>query len=451
MTAVNPLIFREYDIRGIAEHDLTDEKVNLLGLGFGTYYRRQKMSTVVIGHDVRLSSPRISEALRRGLTETGCDVIDIGQVPTPVLYFSMYHLDCENAIMITASHNPKEFNGFKVCAHKSSIFGDDIQGLRKLIEEGKFSKGKGKIDRKDIVPEYMKYITGNVNIKRGLRAVFDTGNGTCGPMIDEIMKKVGIEHEILFKEPDGSFPNHLPDPTVEKYVKSLIEAVKTGGYGVGIGIDGDGDRIGVIDERGDIIWGDVLLAIFAEPVLKRTPGARIIFEVKCSKGLVERIAQLGGTPVMYRTGHSLIKARMKQEHSPLAGEMSGHIFFADRYFGYDDAIYASLRILEILSSGDRVKLSELAGRVPRYYSTPEIRIDVPDEKKFGVVKELTRMFKENYQVLDIDGARVDFGDGWGLVRASNTQPVLVLRFEAKTADRMNEIKDIFFEKLKGLT
>ncbi|HEX7319647.1 MAG TPA: phosphomannomutase/phosphoglucomutase [bacterium] len=449
MTAVNPLIFREYDIRGIAEQDLTDEKVNLLGLGFGTYYRRHKTDTVVIGHDVRLSSPRISEALQKGLTGTGCNIIDIGMVPTPVLYFSMYHLNCDNAIMITASHNPKEFNGFKVCAKKSSIFGEEIQGLRKLVEAGEFSKGDGKIERKNIVPEYIKYITGKVNIKKGLRAIFDTGNGTCGPMMDEIMGKVGIEHDILFKEPDGSFPNHLPDPTVEKYIKDLIEGVKAGRYDAGIGIDGDGDRIGVIDERGDIIWGDVLLAIYAEQVLKRSPGAKIVFEVKCSKGLVERIAQLGGTPVMYRTGHSLIKAKMKLEHSPLAGEMSGHIFFADRYFGYDDAIYASLRLLEILGNG--VGLSDLAKRVPRYFSTPEIRIDVPDEKKFGIVKELTGAFKKDYPVLDIDGARVDFGDGWGLVRASNTQPVLVLRFEAKTASRLNEIKDIFFEKLKGLT
>ncbi len=448
MSTVNPLIFREYDIRGIAEQDLTDEKVNLLGLGFGTYYRRHKADSVVIGHDVRLSSPRISEALQKGLTGTGCNIIDIGTVPTPVLYFSMYNLNCENAIMITASHNPGEFNGFKVCARKSSLFGEDIQELRKLAEKGEFSKGDGKIDRKDIVPDYIEYITGNINIKKRSRVVFDTGNGTCGPMMDEIMKKLGIEHEILFKEPDGSFPNHLPDPTVEKYIEKLIEAVKIGGYDAGIGIDGDGDRIGVIDEHGNIIWGDVLLAIYAEQVLKRSPGAKIIFEVKCSKGLVERIAQLGGAPIMYRTGHSLIKAKMKQERSPLAGEMSGHIFFADRYFGYDDAIYASLRLLEILGSDDRIKLSELAARVLRYYSTPEIRIDVPDEKKFGIVRELTKAFKENYQVLDIDGARVDFGDGWGLVRASNTQPVLVLRFEAKTANRLNEIKELFFEKLK---
>lgn len=446
MSAVNPLIFREYDIRGIAEQDLTDEKVHLLGLGFGTYYRQRGAASVVVGRDVRTSSPRISEMLQKGLVETGCNVIDIGTVPTPVLYFSMYRLECESAIMVTASHNPGEFNGFKVCADKGSLFGKDIQGLRRLVEGGRFSTGKGKLEKKDVVPEYIDHITADVRIIKGARAVFDTGNGTCGPIVERIMNKLGIEHDILFKEPDGRFPNHLPDPTVEKYMKNLIEAVRTGGYEVGIGIDGDGDRIGVIDEKGNIIWGDVLLAIFAEEVLKERPGARIIFEVKCSKGLIERISELGGEPVMYRTGHSLIKAKMKEEKSPLAGEMSGHIFFADRYFGYDDALYASLRLLEILSQG--VKVSGLAARVPRYYATPEIRVEAADEKKFAIVEKLKDYFKRSYAVIDIDGVRVDFGDGWGLVRASNTQPVLVLRFEAKDKKRLAEIQNLFMEKLE---
>ncbi|GAG98830.1 unnamed protein product, partial [marine sediment metagenome] len=268
--------------------------------------------------------------------------------------------------------------------------------------------------------------------------VVDTGNGTCGPIIEEIMEKIGADYQLLYKEPDGNFPNHLPDPTVLKHITKLIETVKNGDFNCGIGLDGDGDRIGVLDENGEIVWGDVLLAIYAERVLKEKPGAKIIFEVKCSKGLIERIEELGGTPLMYKTGHSLIKAKMKEENAPLAGEMSGHIFFADRYHGYDDALYASLRLLEILSEDG--KLSDYAKKVPKYFSTPEIRIETTDEKKFYVVEQLKKYFKESYNVIDIDGVRVDFPDGWGLIRSSNTQPVLVLRFEAKTEKRLEEIR-----------
>lgn len=443
---LNPTIFREYDIRGIADTDLTDDKVYHFGQGVGTYYRSLGGHTIIVGHDVRISSPRISSTLQKGLNNAGCDVIDIGQVPTPVFYFSLFRYDIGDGIMITASHNPKEFNGFKIARNKSTIYGSEIQKVREAINKGDFISGKGSVEKRDIVPAYTEHVLSNVKIKKGLRVVVDAGNGTCGPIIDEILKKIQAHHHILYKEPDGNFPNHLPDPTVVKYITTLIDMVKRGDYDCGLGFDGDGDRIGVIDETGEIIWGDVLLAIYAERILQKMPGAKIIFEVKCSKGLIERIEELGGVPLMYKTGHSLIKAKMRAEKSPLAGEMSGHIFFADRYYGYDDAIYAGLRLLEIIGDGD--KLSALARKIPRYYSTPEIRIEAADEKKFEIVDSLKTFFKKSYTVIDIDGMRVDFPDGWGLVRPSNTQPALVLRFEAKTEARLEEIKKLICDKLE---
>ncbi|MEO0155731.1 MAG: phosphomannomutase/phosphoglucomutase [candidate division WOR-3 bacterium] len=445
---INPSIFREYDIRGIADNDLNDENAELLGRGLGTYYRINKHDTVVVGGDVRISTPRIMAIFIKSLRESGINVIDIGTIPTPVLYFSLFHCNISNGIMVTASHNPKEFNGCKVCMNKTAIYGEEIQKIREIIEKKDFKKGQGDYDKKDIVPAYIDYLLSGVKIKKGLKVIIDTGNGTCGPIMERILQKLNADFEILFKEPDGNFPNHLPDPTVEKYIKELIEKVQSEKFDVGIGLDGDGDRIGVIDESGNIIWGDMLLAIFAEKIIKNQPGAKIIFEVKCSKGLIERIEELGGKPIMYRTGHSLIKAKMKQENAPLAGEMSGHIFFADRYFGYDDAVYASLRLLEILSEGR--KLSDLAKKIPKYFSTPEIRIDTTDDKKFLIVERLKSEFKNKYKIIDIDGVRVDFGDGWGLVRASNTQPVLVLRFEAKTEKRLEQIKNLFLDSLEKI-
>ncbi len=443
---MNPAIFREYDIRGIADTDLTDDNVYLFARGVGTYYQSLGGDKVVVGRDVRISSRRILSTLQKGLSDAGCSVIDIGEVPTPVFYFALFHYDIGDGIMITASHNPKEFNGFKIAHNKSTIYGSEIQKVKDVVNTGDFISGKGYIEKRDVVPIYIDHVLKNIKIKKGLRIVVDAGNGTCGPIVDEIMKKIGADYHILFKEPDGNFPNHLPDPTVVKYISKLIGMVKSGDYDCGIGFDGDGDRIGVIDEKGEIIWGDVLLAIYAERILQKMPGAKIIFEVKCSKGLIQRIEALGGVPLMYKTGHSLIKAKMKSEHSPLAGEMSGHIFFADRYYGFDDAIYAGLRLLEIISEDG--KLSALANKVPKYYSTPEIRIETADEKKFEIVESLKVFFKKSYTVIDIDGIRVDFPDGWGLVRPSNTQPALVLRFEAKTEARLEEIKKLLCDKLE---
>lgn len=445
---INPAIFREYDIRGIADTDLTDDNVYTLGRACGTYYAARGERKVLVGRDVRVSSPRIAEVIHKGLNDSGCDVIDIGVVPTPLLYFSLFHYNIGNGIMITASHNPKEFNGFKVARNKSTIYGEEIQNLRKLMEQDNFAIGKGTVKTLDVIPIYVDYVLDHMRIRKGIRIALDTGNGTCGPLVETFMRKIGAEYKILYKEPDGNFPNHLADPTVVEHISELIKLVTNGDYDCGIGFDGDGDRIGVLDEHGDIIWGDVLLAIYAEKVLQRLPGAKIIFEVKCSQGLIERIDELGGVPLMYKTGHSLIKAKMKAEQSPLAGEMSGHIFFADRYYGFDDALYASLRLFEILS-GD-VTLSALARKVPKYYSTPEIRVETSDEKKFQIVEELKDYFKRLYKVIDIDGVRVVFPDGWGLVRPSNTQPALVLRFEAKTEKRLEEIRELFLERLNKL-
>ena len=445
---MNPSIFREYDIRGLAETDLTDDHVYNFARAVGTYYRNLGETKLIVGRDVRLSSPRISKTLQKGLKESGCDSIDIGEVPTPILYFSLFHYNISGGIMITASHNPKEFNGFKICRNKTTIYGAEIQKIRQILDKGEFASGSGKSEKIDIIPTYVDYITDHVRIKPGLKILIDTGNGTCGPIMDKVMGKIKADYDILYETPDGNFPNHLADPTVVEHIKDLIDRVKNGDFVCGIGFDGDGDRIGVIDENGDVIWGDVLLAIYAEAVLKRMPGSKIIFEVKCSKGLIERIEELGGIPLMYKTGHSLIKAKMKAENSPLAGEMSGHVFFADRYFGFDDAIYASLRLLEQLSNGK--KLSELAGQVPKYYATPEIRVETTDEKKFKIVESIKKDFAEKYKVIDIDGVRVDFPDGWGLIRPSNTQPVLVLRFEAKTKQRLEEFKNLFFDKLNEI-
>lgn len=452
---LNPQIFREYDIRGIADKDLTDDVVFSIGQGYGTYIQdklqsqssKHKTDDVLIGRDNRLSGERVRNALIDGLVSTGCDVIDLGVIPTPVFYFSAFQYDKNAGIMITGSHNPPEFNGFKIGLNKTTIFGEEIQSLRKLIESGKFKSGKGKVSQLNPVSDYIKMILSKVKIKSGLKVVFDPGNGTAGIVIEDLFSKMGVDSAFINITPDGTFPSHLPDPTIPEYMKDLKSTVFELDADLGIGYDGDADRIGCIDDKGDIVWGDKLLAIFAADIIKRKPNAKIVFEVKCSQGLIEYIKSIGGIPLMWKTGHSLIKAKMKQEGAAIAGEMSGHMFFADDYYGYDDAIFASARLLKILSEADR-PLSKLVAEIPFYYSTPEIRIDCPDEMKFEVTKNIRDFFKEKYATIDIDGVRVIFPDGWGLVRASNTQPVLVLRFEAKSLERLTEIQEMFFEQLR---
>ena len=439
---MNRLIFREYDIRGLAETELTNEVVRDIGRACGTFWRRKDARKIAIGRDNRLSSERIRQAFTHGILKSGVDIIDVGVVPTPLLYHAIINFNCDGGAMITGSHNPPEFNGFKICHGYRSIHGEEIQGLANLIEKKDFLEGDacGKMEKRDELTPYINDIKNRLKLNRKLKVVFDAGNGTGGMVAPALFKELGCEVVELYTELDGHFPNHLPDPTIPSNMVDLINKVKETGADAGLACDGDGDRIGAVDERGEIIWGDKLLALFSREILARGP-AKIIFEVKCSQGLVEDIKAHGGEPIMWKTGHSLIKEKMKQENSPLAGEMSGHIFFADNYYGYDDAIFACGRLLQLLSNTQE-KLSDLLKDIPSYINTPEIRIPSSDGEKFKIVEKVKDFFKDKYEVIDVDGARILFGDGWGLVRASNTQPVLVLRFEANTEERLKEIQGI---------
>ncbi len=443
---VNPNIFREYDIRGIAETDLTDDVVELIGKAYGTYMAEKGLTKFTVGRDVRLSSERIKNALVKGMVSTGAEVIDIGEGPTPMLYYSIVHLSADGGIQVTGSHNPIEFNGLKMCIGLGSVFGQEIQKLREIIEAGNFKTGQGSVKEQNIMEDYKAMLESKLRLDKKLKIVIDAGNGTAGVIAPELFRKLGCDVVCMYCEPDGHFPNHLPDPTVPKYVVDLRKRVLDEKADIGIGYDGDADRVGLIDNEGNIIFADKFLALLSKDVLERHPGEIIIFDVKCSQGLPEFIEKYGGKPMMYKTGHALIKSKMKETKAPLAGEMSGHIFFADDYFGFDDAIYVSGRLLQILSRSDKT-MAEIAAEVPAFVGTPEIRIECADDEKFKVVADLVDYFKQNYETIDIDGGRVLFGDGWGLVRASNTQPVLVLRFEAKSNQRLREIVDIFKQKL----
>lgn len=438
---MNRLIFREYDIRGVADRDLTDEVVENIGRAYGTFLARRGKKRVALGRDCRLSSDRLHGALRSGMLATGLTVIDIGVGPTPLLYFTVFHKELDGGVMITGSHNPPGDNGFKMMCGKETLAGDEIRELRTLIENQDFDfKSGGVSDRYDPAPAYCGYMRGNVKLKRtDLRFAVDAGNGAGGPLALAAMEAVGLKPIAMYCEMDGRFPNHHPDPSELHNVAELAARVQNEKLEVGIAYDGDADRLGVIDERGEVLWGDKLMIALSRDILSRHPGAAILGEVKCSQTLYDDIAKRGGRPIVWKTGHSLIKKKMKQEAALLAGEMSGHLFFADRYFGYDDAIYASLRLLEIIAALDQ-PLSSLLADVPQTYSTPEIRVDCPDEVKFDVVGRVLSHYRSSHEVLDVDGARVKFGTGWGLVRASNTQPVLVLRFEAQTPSQLEEIR-----------
>jgi phosphomannomutase/phosphoglucomutase len=435
---LNPDIFRQYDIRGRVGEDLTDEAVSILARAMGSYLCHQGASRISLACDNRHSSEGFKAILKEELSKSGLHVLDFGMVPTPVFYYTLFEFGVEGGVMITGSHNPPEFNGFKVAGRKTTIYGEEIQKIRDLADKGRFTVGKGKVEDADAKGPYMDRLLGDVSIEGDLRVALDCGNGTSGVIVPDLFGRYGFHAEYLFCEPDGSFPNHHPDPTVPEYLEALIQKVRTDSLDAGIAFDGDGDRIGLIDETGEIIWGDRLLIILARDIISRHPGAKVIFEVKCSQALVDAIRQAGGVPIMWKTGHSLIKAKMKAEDALLAGEMSGHIFINDRYYGYDDAIYAALRLLEILSKHDG-SLSSLLTDIPKYYSTPEIRVDCPDKEKFRIVDELKSRLA-GHEIIDIDGVRIVFSDGWGLVRASNTQPVLVLRFEARSKQRLEEIR-----------
>jgi phosphomannomutase/phosphoglucomutase len=444
---VNPVIFREYDIRGKVPDELNPDTVYRLGLSIGTYYQEKGIDHISLGRDCRLSSPELREVLLKGLLDTGMNVTDVGMVPTPLLYFSIFHLGLSSAIQITGSHNPPEYNGFKICLEKSTIHGQEIQKIRKIGVSGRFRNGKGHVEEQDIVTPYLAYLKENIQPGNApIKVVVDAGNGVGGLVANQVYSSMGIDVYPLFCEPDGRFPNHHPDPTIPENLKELKKKVSEQNADLGISFDGDADRIGVTDREGHIIWGDQLMIIFSRDLLERNPGAKIIGEVKCSQVLYDDIEIHGGVPIMWKAGHSLIKSKMKEEGAIFAGEMSGHLFFADRYFGYDDAIYAGARLLEILTRKGK-SVSELLAGIPTMVNTPEIRMDCPEEKKFQIVQKLAEGFKKDFRVIDVDGARVLFDDGWGLVRASNTQPVLVLRFEAKDKEHLEEIRQIFMDRL----
>ena len=413
-----------------------------LGLAVAATFMRENIKEAVVGRDVRPSGDSFFDALSDGLTRGGISVIDIGVVPTPVFYFAAKKWGIRGGVMITASHNPSEFNGFKVLRGEGTIYGADILELRDAALGDLPEPGGGRVTGRIASAEYIDYVAGNVSLARPVSFAVDGGNGTAGLVTGDLFAKLGANPLELFMEPDGTFPNHHPDPTVPENLVALKAAVLANKLELGIAFDGDSDRIGVIDDRGEILWGDRLLALFARGVLREHPGATIIFEVKCSESLIEDIAKHGGKPLMWKAGHSLIKQKMRETGALLAGEMSGHIFFADRYFGYDDALYAACRLLEILSRESR-PLSSLLGDLARYETTPEIRVACEDERKFDVVGEVRDHFRKTREVIDIDGARVKFDGGWGLVRASNTQPVLVLRFEASTRELLEAIKKEF--------
>ncbi len=445
---INKGIFREYDIRGIVDKDLTDAAVTQLAKGFATYFVQKGCTSVSLGRDVRLSGKRFRDIMAGEFVAAGLHVIDLGEVTTPMSYYSTFTLPIQGGVMITGSHNPSDYNGFKISLGKTTIYGDEIQAIYRIIESGKFATAAGKVELKDTRAVYMDDVVSRIKLGKKIKVVIDSGNATGGLIAPEFYNRIGCEVIELFSEPDGRFPNHHPDPTVDYNLRYLIAKVKETGADVGIGFDGDSDRIGAVDDKGNIIRGDKLLAILARDVLSRNPGAEIVFDVKCSQGLIEDIEAHGGKPIMWKTGHSLIKSKMKEINGLVAGEMSGHIFMGENYFGYDDAIFDGARLIQIISNTDK-KLSEIHESIPTYFSTPETRLDVVnDDVKFEMVQKAIVYFKANHEVIDIDGVRVLFGDGWGLIRASNTQPVIVVRFEAKTQKRMDEIQDLMLGKLK---
>ena len=442
-------IFREYDIRGLHETELTDETAEAVGRAFATTIRREGGTRVALGRDVRPSSVRLAAAAERGMIAAGLAVERVGTVPTPALYYAVASRGLDGGMQITGSHNPPEFNGFKMAKKKLPLFGAEIQAMKRMVETGDYTSGAGSWTDKPILDDYRAMLIERCASPKRLRVVMDCGNGCAGTVVPQVFERMGHTVIPLFAELDGSFPNHLPDPTVPALLVDLQKKVAETGADFGIGFDGDADRIGAITGSGRIVWGDQLLALFARDVLARVPGAEIIFDVKCSQALGEDILAHGGKPTMWKTGHSLIKSKLQETGAPIAGEMSGHMFFSEGYFGYDDALFGAGRLLRYVASTGRT-LDQLVESLPQYFSTPETRLACDEDKKFAIPEALKAEFAGKYRVIDIDGARVEFGDGWGLVRASNTQPVVVVRFEAKTAERLAEIQAMMMAPLKAL-
>lgn len=449
---LNEHIFRQYDIRGIVGEDLDAGVAEAVGRAYGSELRARTgkpSPRVVVGEDNRPSSPGLRAGLAGGLRSAGCDVIRLNTVPTPVTYFAEYEYAADGAIQITGSHNPPEYNGIKMTAGGGSLHGSAIQALLRRIRTGDLESGDGSLQERDVLPAYVADVAGRFRLARPVKVVVDCGNGTGSVVAVELLEAVGADVVPLYCESDGTFPNHHPDPTVDENVQDMIAAVRREGAELGIGFDGDADRIGVVDDRGGIIRGDILLLLFGLDLLKRRgPGETLVFDVKCSQVLPEEFERAGGVPVMWKTGHSLIKEKMRETGALIAGELSGHICFADEYLGFDDAPYAACRLLEIVAASPR-RLSAMTAALPSYVSTPELRIEVAEEDKFELVERAVEHFSARHEVVAVDGVRVLFGDGWGLVRASNTQPVVVARYEAKTAERLAEIRGAMEGWLRG--
>ena len=448
---VNPQIFRAYDIRGVVDVDLDEGILYKIGKGYGTFLRRQNLKTVSISGDARLSTPTYKKAFIKGMLETGIDVIDVGIMATPVLYFSIWKLKTDGGVMITASHNPAEYNGIKLNQGLQSVYGEQIQDILRLIQNEDFETGEGSLSTNDKIDEiYKDYIFEGIKLERPVKVIVDGGNGMGGPYLPEILRRLGCEVTEMYCEPDGTFPNHHPDPTIEKYMTDLIAAVKNSDAEVGLGMDGDADRIGVVDENGKMLFGDQILNIIARDFLIDHPGEKIIGDVKCSKNFFDDIKKHGGIPIMYKTGHANIKSKMQREGLLMSGEMSGHVFLKDRFLGFDDAIYVCARFVEIMSKTD-MPVSQFLADQPKVYNTPEIHYKSTDNDKFNLVAKVRDSFiEEGFDVNDIDGMRITFKDGWGLCRASNTTPVLVLRFEAETEERLHEIQKLIEDRIEEL-
>lgn len=443
-------IFRAYDIRGIVGKTLTPEIVREIGRAIGTEANERAQQTIVVGRDGRTSGPAIQEALVEGLRAAGRDVIDVGAVPTPVLYFATQHLNTGSGVMVTGSHNPPEYNGLKIMLAGDTLFGEEIRHLRERIVSGELARGDGRLQSMEVVDEYVRRVCEDIPVALGnsFRVVVDCGNGIAGDVAPKLLRALGHDVVELYCEVDGSFPNHHPDPSDPKNLADLVSKVKEEGAEIGFAFDGDGDRLGVVDPKGNIVWADRQMMLFARDVLSRNPGAEIIFDVKCSNRLAKVIQQLGGKPVMWRTGHSFIKSKLKETGAPLAGEMSGHIFFNDRWYGFDDAIYAAARMLEILMGLKRAPV-QVFSKLPAGVSTPELRVDVEEGEQAKLVAKLVEAegFSRGKRST-IDGLRVDYADGWGLVRASNTTPSLVMRFEADDDAALARIEGEFRDALQ---
>ena len=447
---MNENIFREYDIRGIVGGQLTNETVALLGRAIGTFFAANDARRIAVGYDARESSSGFCDLLTRGLNQCGIDVVQIGMVPTPVLYHTVFTKPVNGGVMITGSHNPPDHNGFKICLGKQTLFGSQIQEIKQIALRGNFADGSGSIEQLSVLEGYIADIISSIRMgPRKIKAVIDAGNGMGGVTCVPVFEKLGVDLVDLYTDPDSHFPNHHPDPTVEENLVDTIEAVTAYDADIGIAFDGDGDRIGVVDETGRIVWGDELMILLSRSILTARPGSTIIAEVKCSQRLFDDIESHGGKPIMWKAGHSLIKAKMKETNAALAGEMSGHIFFADRFYGFDDATYAAARVVEILSNTEK-KLSELLADLPPTFSTPELRVPCSDETKFDVVKQIAEEFSKTNNVIDIDGARIVFDHGWGLVRPSNTQAILVLRFEADSQEHLEIMRNTVERRVNEL-